>query len=401
MDLHRRQAILDRIRLDRAGVLELLRAVRQPDKDYAEIANRLVPGAGDYLHAHQLELLVRDDIAIEVARTEVQRQKRYVQRLVDLLPTLLRYFEFEAEADVVRALHLIDDCFHDFPIIKSGPRRDRALRDAISTIERAEKAVGQAVTALAALDRLGIGVEIDMDHFLNAYLERVDDQSSRQDFRIFLEHLRLRQDILKICLLRAKSQDGYLFLLDNQAKTHVVEHAYMLSLWHNGPPLVTTPGSDFSIVCGLLYEIVGGKTNESLAGAINRFARSAQRREIDECEREIERDNAVGDSDNFFGVKEEARRAAKAADTYIALFEKAKGLGDRPRYMIKILLENAIERGTSAIEKYGPHIVWAHQAPSLAKELKVTNDKMHTAQERYKRAVIALGESRRRKRQRG
>jgi hypothetical protein len=34
---------LDPSRLDRARVLELLRAVREPDKDYAKIAERLVP----------------------------------------------------------------------------------------------------------------------------------------------------------------------------------------------------------------------------------------------------------------------------------------------------------------------------------------------------------------------
>jgi len=53
------------MRLDRAEVLELLRAARESDKDYAEIAERLVPGAGDYLPPGQLELLVRDDLAVE------------------------------------------------------------------------------------------------------------------------------------------------------------------------------------------------------------------------------------------------------------------------------------------------------------------------------------------------
>jgi hypothetical protein len=388
--------MFDPIRLDRARVLDLLRAVREPDKEYAEIAERLVPGAGDYLPTSELELLVRDDLAVEVARREVQRQEAFVRRLVDLLPTLLCYLKCETEAQVISALHLIDDCFHDFPIIMSGARRDRALRDAISAVQRAEEVVGQAVTALGALH--GIGVDDDIDRFLDSYLERISDKSSRQDFDTFLKHLRLRHDILKICLVRAKSEAGYPIVSHNQAKTHVVEHAYLLSQWHNGPALVTTPGSDFSLVCSLLYEIVGGTSNESLAGAINGFARSSKRREIDECEREIEHDNAVGDTDNFFGVKEEARLAMKEADTYTALFEKATGLGERPRYMIKIMIENAIERGTLALKKYGPHIVWADQMPAND-ELQATMERIQTDGARLKRLVIELGETRRRMRE--
>jgi hypothetical protein len=380
--------------IDITRMLALLRAVRQPDKDYAEIAERLVPGARDYLHAHQLELLVRDDITVEVARGEVQRQKAFVQRLVDLLPTLLRYFKLEDEAQLVRALNLIDDCCHDFPLIESGTRRDRALRDAISAVERAEEAVGQAVAALAALRRVG-SVDIDIDRFLDCYLERIGEETSRQHFDVFVEHLRLRHDILKICVLRAKSEDGYLFVSDNQAKTHVVETAYHLSRWHHGPPLVTTPGSDFSVVCSLLYEIVGGKRDESLAGAINRFARSKERREIDQFEREEERLEAIGDADNFLFVKEEARRAIKEADDYRALWERAEELGDGPRYLIKIMFENAAERATSAQNRYGPNIVWAHQMP-LNEEGKAATERIRAAEARRKRMVIELGETRRR-----
>jgi hypothetical protein len=87
-------------RVDEARVLELLRVVSEPDKDYAEIAERLVPGAGDYLRAHQLELLVRDDLTVEGARREVQRQKAFVRRLVDLLPTLFRNFKLKDDAQL-------------------------------------------------------------------------------------------------------------------------------------------------------------------------------------------------------------------------------------------------------------------------------------------------------------
>ena len=40
----------------------------------------------------------------------------------------------------------------------------------------------------------------------------------------------------------------------------------------------------------------------------------------------MERDNAVDDTDNFFGVKQEARQAAQEAEIYVALLKKASAL---------------------------------------------------------------------------
>src|SRR4051812_44096355 len=49
----------------------------------------------------------------------------------------------------------------------------------------------------------------------------------------------------------------------------------------DGPKLVTTPGSDFSTLCSLLFEAVSGNADEGLAGAINRYARSEDRKRWD------------------------------------------------------------------------------------------------------------------------
>jgi hypothetical protein len=63
------------------------------------------------------------------------------------------------------------------------------------------------------------------------------------------------------------------------------------------------------MVCSLLYEIISGKpTNEGLAGAINRFARSNERREIDKNEIE---DAPAG----FPGVMERAVHMMKLTET--------------------------------------------------------------------------------------
>lgn len=67
-------------------------------------------------------------------------------------------------------------------------------------------------------------------------------------------------------------------------------------MW-DGPKLVTTPGSDFAALCSLLFEAVSGNTDEGLAGAINRYARSDDRKQWD---REGEDDDP---DDNFMSEK--------------------------------------------------------------------------------------------------
>ena len=56
-------------------LLALLREVRKPDPELAEIVDKLVPEAGRYLHAYQIELLVLDEISESIVRREVQRHE--------------------------------------------------------------------------------------------------------------------------------------------------------------------------------------------------------------------------------------------------------------------------------------------------------------------------------------
>ena len=97
-------------------LLALLREVRRPDPELAEIANKLVPEAGRYLPAPHIYWLVRDEISESDVRREVQRQKGFVARLENLSPSLLRYLKLKDDQALERVLHLIDDCFYDFPL---------------------------------------------------------------------------------------------------------------------------------------------------------------------------------------------------------------------------------------------------------------------------------------------
>jgi hypothetical protein len=373
-------------------LLALLREVRRQDPELTEIANKLVPEAGRYLPARQIDLLVRDEISESNVRREVRRQKGFVARLEDLLPSLLRYWKIKSDQDLERVIHVIDDCFHDFLI--PAPRRDRALRNAISEIKKAQKALLDAAAAMSALN---FHVTHDMDDFLDSYLEETGPSSSSQTFDSFLEQLQLRSQILEICLFRAQSDEAYLFLSDNQTKKHIVETAYRLCLWHEGPRLVTTPGSDFSMVCSLLYEIISGKpTNEGLAGAINRFARSNERREMDEYEIELQRDSYHSD-DNFLVTKGEAQKAEDDLRVYAGLLQEGKQqLGEKQKLIVLAALKKAKARRLSALNAYGPHIVWFSDSPLSRLKTQTFNDERDALQERIKKLSIALGEARRR-----
>jgi hypothetical protein len=374
-------------------LLSLLHEVRMSDPELAEIADKLVPEAGRYLSRYDIERLVRDEISERVARRLIRRQKSFVARLEGLLPSILKYLKPKNDQDALkRVIQLIDDCFHDFPIHVSAPRRDRALRNAISEIKKAQKALLDAAAAMSALN---FGVTHDVDTFLENHLEAIGLGSSSQKFDSFLEHLELRSQILDICLFRAQTDENYLFLTDNQSKKHIVETAYYICLWHGGPRLVTTPGSDFSTVCSLLYEIAGGKpTNEGLAGAINRFARGNERREIDEHEREMQQERDLSD-DNFLETKKAVQKAEEDLLVYCKLLQEGKQrLGEKQMGIVLAALVRSDARRVAALNAYGPHIVWFSDSPASRGD---DQRKFAAIEQRIKAALIALGEVRRRR----
>jgi len=377
---------------------------------FVEIANKLVPEAGRYLPKHQIELLVRDDIGESDARREVRRQKDFVARLEGLLPELLRYLKLKSDKELISVIRGIDGCFHDFPSITTAPRQDRARRNAISAIKKAQKTLLDAAAAMSALE---VTVAVDMEDFLDSYTQETGPSSPYQkftldsylqgerprsnyrEFKDFVKQLELRSQILDICLFRAQSDEGYLSVSDNQTKKHIVKTAFDLCLWHGGPPLVTTPNSDFSTVCSLLYEIVGGKpTNEGLAGAINRFARSNERRERDQNEILLQRQSLS--DDNFLEEKNEAKNAEDEMRVYAELLREGKQqLGKRQKNIVSAALKKAEARRLSALNAYGPHniVEWFKDPRS-----QVVFKKIAELEELLKKAWIFIGETRRRER---
>jgi hypothetical protein len=163
------------------------------------------------------------------------------------------------------------------------------------------------------------------------------------------------------------------------------------------PKFTTTPGSQFSFLCGLIYEIATGKADESLAGAINRFSSSEdkKRMDMDELENKTENDNYES-GDNFAEVKNEARRLLKEADLWKRISSSRDWSTEESR-LIYLRLKAIVERIEECLNRVGPFLVWAHQPSS------VDTSEIWGAVHRRERDLLAreitLGRTRRRARQ--
>ena len=261
-----------------ADFIKPMQVARGVEPEDVTIANSIIPNAGDFLDRIFLRSLIRADITDDEAVKEVARQRSFFARLASLFPALMDYLDLRPRSKVFSLLIRIDDCFHDFPLVETSDRQDRSRRQKLRSITTAIKATKSAIDALKAVNQNGID-EFTQCH--SAYHNRFDEESRIKDYQFedLLTSLNVCLSSLHIAFYRATTDDDYLFILGNQTRTHVVECAYEMVNPYNGPPLVTTPGSKFSSLCSLLYEIASGSPDESFSGAINRYARSKAKTE--------------------------------------------------------------------------------------------------------------------------
>lgn len=166
---------------------------------------------------------------------------------------------------------------------------------------------------------------------------------------------------LQFCAYKANKDSEFLVVIGNDAKTHLVDCTYKLALSEGLPLFVTTPGSDFASLCSIIFEIATGIADESLAGAINRYARSNERAEADQYEIDYspERDRAR-DEDNFYDLK----HSDVGSEEDIAELEamlRDTSLSPEARLLVMCELEEAYESAERRQKLHGPFIVWASQ----------------------------------------
>lgn len=341
------------------AMLNLLHDVEHKDQDEIAFANSLVPGAGDYLNRGWLRLFIKADISDDDAKQEVSRQKALVKRLCALFPAVLRYLRLDEKKHALNVLNMVSDCASDYAVILESGRRTANRK---KTIAKIDKLHSKIVEVNELLDDPDSPYSYDFESIYKAYKKHLHgDETEVRPFWQLQNDLKFLSHFLSFNLYRAHHESDFIRPRDNQAKTHIVDCAYSLSLGWGGPQLVTMPGSDFSAMCSVIFEIATGIADESLAGAINRYARSQERAEVDEHEieygpaRERERDD-----DNFYDVKKAALKfQSEIEDLKVSINDSSMSV--ESRILAGCLLAEAIEKAERNDKAHGPFIMWASQ----------------------------------------
>jgi hypothetical protein len=344
------ERILRREELTLDDVKVVLRSVRYGEQDAERIAyaDTLLREAGDYLPSYTLSALVRADITEDEAALYLERNKAFFSRLVELLPSLVSFFN--SRSNLRGILSMIDDCHNDFYAAAASPRKDRQLRETKELITNALKTALEAAEALEGAKR---HFDIEFDRYRELYYSSVERPRYIGEL---IDELRMCSGVLEIVNTTADQNPERLFLSGNDKRTTVVEWAYHMCTMWDGPKLVTTPGSQFAALCSLLFEAVSGGADESLSGAINRYARSDVRKKWDEEGDEMEED----ENDNFVSQK----RAMKVSMREIALCEALQStteLSTMAKNLLLMRINGERRKYDEARSKYGPRQVYIDQ----------------------------------------
>jgi hypothetical protein len=329
---------------DVKAIMRLVRYGQERDKSI-DYANTILPEAGDYLQGHYLRALVRADIPDSEASSHLEQNRLFFGRLASLLPELVRFFSAEVRTTNLKGLiSTIDSCHIDFYHTAALPRKDRRLREAKEDLARASKLAADLVSILEE-------TEDQFKHeFQRYYAVYYPARHVNRYLKDFIDELRMCSGVTEIASATVDFDPKRMMLFSNDVRKPIVADAYhMCTIW-DGPKLVTTPGSDFSVFCGLLFEAVSGRSDEGLSGAINRYARSDDRRQWD---REGEEDL----DDNFMQQKNAMRVSAQQIELCEKLLQNAD-FSDVARVLLCMRIDHEHQEYEKARTVYGPHQVY-------------------------------------------
>lgn len=374
-------------------MLRFLHEIERIDQEEIAFANSLLPSAGDYLNGRWLRRFITADISDDDARRWMSRQKSLIKRLCALFPSVLRYLTLDERQYALSVLNIIYDCASDYDSILLSGRKDSNRKKIINKIYNLSDRVVELNILLNDWNSIR---SYDFEKAYRAYHKDLQGDEEEPFLRLQRD-MKFLEDFLKLSLYRAQRETGYIKPPDNQARTHIVDCAYSLSASWRGPPFVTTPGSDFSAMCSLIFEIATGIADESLAGAINRYARSEERAEADKYEPDYgpawER---ARDEDNFYDIKETALSLRDKIEELSAIL-RDPSLPIEALAIVRSLFDEALVQAERNEKSHGPFIMWASQMKrDWSEQLQLSND---LASLRL-RLDIELGQRRRAERER-
>jgi hypothetical protein len=353
----------------------MLKAVHEAEDgigepNHRQLANNIMGGAGDYLLGYLLVAFIRAGLSDRDAHRLISERKSYIERARNLFPSILNLFGARNYESIRLALLEIGDCCHDFPIIEKSNHSKKQRKEICKKIDMLRNALKGTISCI---EQSSHNVHIEFEHHKTALLRtdvseylplRTLDQVKNE-----LKHLTFAADIVAY---REKIGDEHFIVGDNKARTHIVKCAYSLALYFGKPQFVTTPGSDFAFLCGLIFELATGISDESLAGAINKFARSELRKELDRNEVELRKENSAEgirdyEADNFAGVRE---RIAQLLEEYEFWKDMAasRHWEEFQTTQLNLRTLDVLEQIEKATQEYGPHLVWASQISERDRE---------------------------------
>ncbi|KQX38211.1 hypothetical protein ASD04_11380 [Devosia sp. Root436] len=370
----------DKLLLDEGVPAETIALVLQRsnwiDARDIELVKKLTQADPLYLTKWEIDGIISADISEDQALTLSRNRLHRCQKISELYPEILRLFAKKTNFVLRYTAERLHDLANDFDVPATEKRRpDKVLRDKLRQSQKAKAAFEEALVALSEMEEalpefMGEFHRMSwaLDYQADAGLERADDWpiQSSESLKIMLGLVVVALDVVHFDL---SSESPREFLRDyRMGKRDVVALAYDFHINCSGPPLVTTPGSDFSYLCSLIYEVATGKTGEGLAGAIIDFARSRQRREEDQYQEEIERDEkAYVAGDNFYHQKVGAESDIEAARWYHDAAGSYRGTSSTSEALLRVA-NSLLARAASRRSQIGPFIVWASHIPSKRNE---------------------------------
>ncbi|WP_378143489.1 hypothetical protein [Ciceribacter thiooxidans] len=335
------------------------------DERRREVASSISPEVGRYLASTDLMPFIKADISDVEARQLIAERRVHLNRLSNLLPSVLKLLAIRNEAQIHSALIQLDDCSRDYHPIKSSEYSSTQRKKIVNDLNAVASLSGELELTLK---RLGYHISTDFEQHDEACRRVI--KGSHTEVRLFdllrlLGELRFSSELI---LYKDSIGERAFYVGDNRARTHIVEYAYRMAVQFDAPKFTTTPGSDFSTLCSLMYELATGEADESLAGAINKFGRSGERRQIDEEEIVHRHENsdegmAAHEADNFAAVKEAIQSYETEVGCWRSMFASRKW-EDFEQSQIGIRLMDAVERRDDQMNKHGPFLVWASQMAS-------------------------------------
>jgi hypothetical protein len=328
------------------------------------IADEILKGAGQYLEYWQLGPFISAALSDDEARELIARRKAFIERAADLVPSLLPLFQVQDESSLRYVLVRLDDCCYDFPLIRRSPHKNKQKKSAVARLERLRE---QIASLGSMLESVGDHVAVDFESHMSAVAELRKDPTGLgvSYYEKLKEELNCLALTAKVVLHKTEHDKGGIYLSDNRASTHVVECTYAISLWLRSPTFVTTPGSDFSVACSLLYELASGESDRGLAGAISRFARSDLRRNLDEEARETRWENSdegmlSREANNFAHIAEHIAKLCEEREFWENLISSRRWKKFE-EFHLNVRLLHVVNLIDAESSQYGPFLVWADQ----------------------------------------